>query len=295
VAVPSLDSTLQALLDGLMLGGVYALMTSGLALTFGVMRVANFAQGDFVTLGMYVAYMLWTFFGVDPYLGAIVVAALIMVAGSLVELGLLERLPQAAHQPQFILTLGLSVLIENIIQGVAGATPFSVNTSYSNSYAHVGSSIVFQTPEIYAAITAVIALVALQVFLQRTRFGRSLRATTDDPMAAEAVGVSIRTTRAIAFGIGTGLAGLAGCALSTFQLIQPTNGQSFLFLMFVAVLIGGVGSLLGATIGALIVGLVQALAVLVIPLQLDNGVIYLLLLVILFIRPFGLFGVRARV
>lgn len=293
--MPSLDTTVQALLDGLMLGGVYALMTSGLAVTFGVMRVANFAQGDFVALGMYVAYLLWTFLGIDPYIAAIVIAALIMALGILVELGLLERLPQGNHQPQFILTLGLSVLIENIVQWIAGATPFSVDTSYSNSYQYVGSSIVIQTPEIYAAITAIIALVALQVFLKRTRFGRSLRATTDDPMAAEAVGVSIRTTRAIAFGLGTGLAGLAGAALSTFQLIQPTDGQSFLFLMFVAVLIGGVGSILGATVGALIVGLVQAVAVLFLPLQLDNGVIYLLLLVILFIRPLGLFGVRARV
>jgi branched-chain amino acid transport system permease protein len=293
--MPSLDSSLQALLDGLLLGGVYALMTSGLALTFGVMRVANFAQGDFVALGMYAAYLLWRFLGLDPYLAAIGIAVVIMGAGILVELGLLERLPQGNHQPQFILTLGLSVLIENGIQGIAGATPFSVDTSYSNSYSHLGSSIVIQTPEIYAAITAVIALVGLYLFLNRTRFGRSLRATTDDPTAAEAVGVNIRSTRAVAFGLGTGLAGLAGAALSTFQLIQPTNGQSFLFLMFVAVLIGGVGSILGATIGAVIVGLVQALSVLVLPLQLDNGVIYLFLLVILFIRPFGLFGVRARV
>jgi branched-chain amino acid transport system permease protein len=293
--MPSLDSTVQAVLDGLMLGGVYALMTSGLALTFGVMRVANFAQGDFVALGMYVAYLGWTFLGFDPYLAAIAIAALIMVAGIIVELGLLERLPQGNHQPQFILTLGLSVVIENVIQSIAGATPFSVDTSYSNSYQHLNGTIVIQTPEIFAAIAAVVALVALQVFLKRTRFGRSLRATTDDPMAAESVGVSIRTTRAVAFGIGTGLAGLAGAALSTFQLIQPTDGQNFLFLMFVSVLIGGVGSILGATVGALIVGLVQAVVVLFLPLQLDNGVIYLLLLVILFIRPFGLFGVRARV
>jgi branched-chain amino acid transport system permease protein len=293
--MPTGDATLQALLDGLMLGGVYALMTSGLALTFGVMRVANFAQGDFVALGMYGGYLLWRYFGFDPYLVAIVVAVVIMAAGIVVELGLLERLPQGNHQPQFILTLGLSVLIENGVQAIAGATPYSVDTSYSNGYVHLGSDIVIQTPEIYAAITAVIALIALYLFLNRTRFGRSLRATTDDPMAAEAVGVNIRATRAVAFGIGTGLAGLAGCALCTFQLIQPTNGQTFLFLMFVAVLIGGVGSILGATVGAVIVGLVQAMSVLVLPLQLDNGVIYLLLLVILFIRPFGLFGVRARV
>lgn len=286
---------LQEVLDGLALGGVYALMASGLALLFGVMRLANFAQGDFVMLGMYGAYLAWRALGWDPYLAAIPIALVICGLGLAVEYGLLERLPVGEHQPQLLLTLGLSLVLENGVTVVMGATPLAVSTGYSGSYFHLGPSMVLNEPQIFAGIASILAMGGLYLFLNYSPLGRGLRATADDPSAASWVGVNVRHMRALAFGLGVGLAAAAGCAVATFDTMTPTGGQDFLFIMFVAVVLGGVGSIPGAALGAFLVAMLQALGTLVLPLQWDNGLIYALLIVVLLVRPNGIFGLRTRV
>jgi branched-chain amino acid transport system permease protein len=293
--VSGFAAVMQVLIDGAAIGGVYALMASGLALTFGVMRVANFAQGDFVMLGMYGAFLAWRTFGWDPYLAVIPLALLVFGFGAASEYGLLERLPVGQHNPQLLLTLGLSLVLQNGVLAVMGATPYGVSTSYGNSYFGMGSDLLLNKAQLLAGVASALAMTALYLFLGRTAVGRGLRATADDPSAASWSGINVRNMRALAFGIGAGLAAIAGCIVATFTTMTPTTGQDFLFVMFVAVVLGGVGSIPGAALGAMLVGIVQALATLVLPLQLDNGVIYTLLILVLLFRPNGIFGLKARV
>jgi branched-chain amino acid transport system permease protein len=288
-------SFLLALVSGIALGGVYALMSAGLSLIFGVMRLANFAQGDFVMLGMYGAYIAWQNFGWDPYLAIIPVAIIIGIFGGGIELAFIERLPIGNHNPQLLLTLGLSLVLENAVTAFKGSTPYVVSTSYSDSYWQPLKGLLIPEAQIYAGVASVIAMAVLYILLNRTRLGQALRATADDSDAASWVGINTRRMRGFGFGLGVAIAAAAGCALVTFNTATPTVGLNYLFIMFVSVVLGGVGSIPGSIIGAFLVGIVQSLATLVLPLQWDNGIVYLLLLLVLLVRPSGLFGLRVRV
>lgn len=288
-------SFLLALTSGIALGGVYALMSAGLSLIFGVMRLANFAQGDFVMLGMYGGYLAWSDLGWNPYLAAIPIAIIVGLFGGVIELGLIERLPRTNHNPQLLLTLGLSLVLENGVTALKGGTPYIVSTSYSDSYFKPLNGLLIPEAQIYAGAASLLAMGALYLLLNHTRLGQALRATADDSDAATWVGINTRLMRGLGFALGVGIAAAAGCALVTFNAASPTAGQDFLFIMFVSVVLGGVGSIPGSVIGAFLVGIVQSLATLVLPLEWDNGIVYLLLLLVLLVRPSGLFGLRARV
>jgi branched-chain amino acid transport system permease protein len=288
-------SFLLALTSGIALGGVYALMSAGLSLIFGIMRLANFAQGDFVMLGMYGAYMAWSAWGWNPYLSAIPVAIVIALVGGAIELGLIERLPIGNHNPQLLLTLGLSLVLENGVTALKGSTPYIVSTSYGGTYFQPVHGLLIPKAQVYAGVASVLAMGALYLLLNHSRLGQAMRATADDSDAASWVGINTRMMRGLGFGLGVGIAAAAGCALVTFNTVTPTAGQNFLFIMFVSVVLGGVGSIPGSVAGAFLVGIVQSLGTLVLPLQWDNGIVYLLLLLVLLVRPSGLFGLRVRV
>ena len=285
---------LQYVLDGLLLGGVYALLAAGLSLIFGVMRVINFAQGEFMMLGMYAAYLGTTLFGLDPYLVALPAAAFILLLGVLFATGLLERIPRGDQDAQLLLTLGLSLFLQNLAIALFGVTPHAVLRPYSNTLVPLGG-LYLHVSWLYACLASLLVMLALYLFLNRTWLGRALRATADDASAASYVGISVRRMHAIAFGIGVGLAALAGTLIATFHGVLPTVGQDFVLIMFVAVVLGGLGSIPGAVLGAFFVGLVQSLAGAAVPLQLQNAVVFVLFVVVLLLRPRGLFGLRTRV
>ena len=285
---------LQYVLDGLLLGGVYALLAAGLSLIFGVMRVINFAQGEFMMLGMYAAYLGTTLLGLDPYLVALPAAALILLLGVLFATGLLERIPRGDQDAQLLLTLGLSLFLQNLAIAIFGVTPHAVLRPYSNTLVPL-AGVYLHISWLYACLASLLVMLALYLFLNRTWLGRALRATADDASAASYVGISVRRMHAIAFGIGVGLAALAGTLIATFHGVLPTVGQDFVLIMFVAVVLGGLGSIPGAVLGAFFVGLVQSLAGAAMPLQLQNAVVFVLFVVVLLLRPRGLFGLRTRV
>ena len=285
---------LQYVLDGLLLGGVYALLAAGLSLIFGVMRVINFAQGEFMMLGMYAAYLGTSLLGLDPYLVALPAAAVILLLGVLFATGLLERIPRGDQDAQLLLTLGLSLFLQNLAIALFGVTPHAVLRPYSNTLIPLGG-LYLHVSWLYACLASLLVMLALYLFLNRTWLGRALRATADDASAASYVGISVRRMHAIAFGIGVGLAALAGTLIATFHGVLPTVGQDFVLIMFVAVVLGGLGSIPGAVLGAFFVGLVQSLAGAAVPLQLQNAVVFVLFVVVLLLRPRGLFGLRTRV
>ena len=286
------------MVTGLLVGGVYALMSIGLALIFGVMRVVNFAQGDFMMLGMYLTYWFAVGHGIDPLLGALVTIPPFFLLGLLVHRVLLVHVtgkgdPQREMDAQLILTLGLSLVITNAVTMILTPTPRGIKTTYATQAFAVGPVLVNEA-RAYACAMAIVLALAVYLLLTRTDLGKALRAAADDPQAAEYQGINVRTMHGVAFGIGIALVAAAGGLLATYYPIEPTVAVNFIVLMFVSVVLGGLGSIPGAFVGGIIIGLVQSLTLLVLPFQLQNAGVFIAFLLVLYLRPQGLFGRRAR-
>jgi branched-chain amino acid transport system permease protein len=288
----------QYVVTGLLVGGVYALMSIGLALIFGIMRVVNFAQGDFMMLGMYLTFYYAVALGIDPLLGALLSIPPFFVLGLLVHRAFLARVtgggdPNREMDAQLILTLGLSLVITNATTMILSPMPRSINAPYASKAFAVGPLLLNQA-RTYSFATALLLAAAVYVFLTRTDLGKALRAAADDPEAAGYQGIDVRTMHGVAFGIGIALVAAAGGLLASYHPIEPNVAVNFIVLMFVAVVLGGLGSIPGAFVGGIVIGLVQSLTLLLLPLQLQNVGVFVAFLVVLYVRPQGLFGRRAR-
>jgi branched-chain amino acid transport system permease protein len=290
----SLTTILQAIVGGLLLGGIYALLAAGLTLIFGVMRVINFAQAEFMMVGMFATYVLATGLGIDPLLLALPIGGILALLGMVLAQGLLERVPRGDHNAQLILTLGVSLVLQNLMLVVFGPTPRPVVRPYTNSY-WTPFDLFINEARLFACLASLVIMVALYLFLTRTWTGRAMRATADDPVAAGGVGINVRRTHVLAFMVGTGLAGVAGTLIVTFTAAAPSIGNDFIIIMFLAIVLGGLGSVAGATLGAFVVGLVQSISGVLLPLQLQNVMLFVVFVLILLVRPQGLFGLRQRV
>ncbi len=288
----------QYVVTGLLVGGVYALMSIGLALIFGVMRVVNFAQGDFMMLGMYLTYYFALGQGIDPLLGAVLTIPPFFLLGLLVHRVLLVHVTgggdaQREMDAQLILTLGLSLVITNATTMILSPTPRGIKTAYATQAFALGPVLVNEARS-YAFAMAILLAALVYVLLTRTDLGKALRAAADDPEAAGYQGINVRTMHGVAFGIGIALVAAAGGLLATYYPIEPNVGVNFIVLMFVAVVLGGLGSIPGAFVGGIVIGLVQSLTLLVLPFQLQNTGVFIAFLLVLYLRPQGLFGRRAR-
>jgi len=279
-------------------GGVYALMSIGLAVIFGVMRVVNFAQGDFMMLGMYLTYFYAVGLGIDPLLGALVTIPPFFLLGLAVHRVFLARVtgggdPSREMDAQLILTLGLSLIITNATTMILSPTPRGIRTTYATQAFAIGPLLLNQA-RTYAFLMALLLAAGMYVFLTRTDLGKALRAAADDPEAASYQAINVRAMHGVAFGVGIALVAAAGGLLATYYPIEPNVAVNFIVLMFVAVVLGGLGSIPGAFVGGIVIGLVQSLTLLVLPLQLQNVGVFVAFLVVLYVRPQGLFGRRAR-
>ena len=295
----------QALAAGLMVGGTYGLMCLGLGIIFGVMRVVNFAQGDFMMLGMYIAYYLVTGFGVlaflGPYVGPIVAATLagpiVFVVGWLLHRYLISQVTGVrvisteaeGHYAQIILTLGVALVLQNGGLLLFGSRPVSVQTPLSRESWELGLVFLNQARTV-AFVFAVGFALALYLFLSRSRLGKAIRAAADNPVAAAYVGVDVDRSYRIAFGLGVGITAVAGGLIASSQSFQPYIGFDFVIVMYAGVVLGGMGSILGSFWGGLTIGLVQQMSTLVLPYQLQNTAIFVVFLLIIFLRPHGMFG-----
>ena len=288
----------QYVATGLLVGGVYALMSIGLALIFGIMRVVNFAQGDFMMLGMYLTFYYAVALGIDPLLGALLSIPPFFVLGLLVHRAFLARVtgggdPNREMDAQLILTLGLSLVITNATTMILSPMPRAINAPYATRAFEAGPLLLNQARS-YSFAIALLLAGAVYVFLTRTDLGKALRAAADDPEAAGYQGIDVRRMHGVAFGIGIALVAAAGGLLASYHPIEPNVAVNFIVLMFVAVVLGGLGSIPGAFVGGIVIGLVQSLTLLLLPLQLQNVGVFVAFLIVLYVRPQGLFGRRAR-
>jgi branched-chain amino acid transport system permease protein len=295
----------QALAAGLLVGGIYGLMCVGLGLIFGVMRVVNFAQGDFMMLGMYAAYYLVTGFGVlaflgpyvGPVVGALLAGPIVFAIGWLLHKFLIARVTGArvvsaeaeGHYAQIILTLGIALVLANGGLILFGSTPLSVRTPLSRESWELSLIFLNQARTVGFVIAALCAI-SLYVFLTRTNLGKTLRAAADNPIAAAYVGINVDRSHRFAFGLGVGVTAIAGGLIAMSQSFQPYIGFDFVIVMYAGVVLGGMGSILGAFWGGLTIGLVQQMSTLILPYQLQNTAIFMVFLLIVFFRPQGMFG-----
>lgn len=288
-----MDPTLiaQSLVSGVLFGGVYSLMAVGLTLIFGVMRVVNFAHGDMMVWGMYLAWLLATRLGVDPTLGFLACAAALFVLGVLVQRGLVERIQNAPHEMQILLLLGVALVLENTALVAFGPDPQRVRSSLARATLWIGP--VFIDVARAAAFAAALALTsALWIFLRRTDLGRAMRATADNPYGALVVGTDVRRVYAMAFGIGAACVGAAGALVSPILPFSPSLGLSSSVTSFNIVIIGGLGSLPGAFAGGLLVSVAESLGAAFLAPSMKELVSFGILILILLFRPTGLFGRR---
>lgn len=307
----SVESVLQAAAAGLLVGCIYGVMCTGLSIIFGIMRVINFAQGEFLMLGMYFTYYLVTSPMVAGSLGtnSAVYAAAILAAvpfyfvGVGFHRGFLSGVTGSkslgmegeGHHAQLILTLGISLTLQNAALIFFGSTPLGLRTPLASQAwelslpADFGSIFINRARGI-AALLSIAVSIALYLFMSRAKLGKALRAAADNPEAATYMGIDVQRCHRIAFGLGTAITAIAGGFVATYYPLQPYVGLEFIVIMYAGVVLGGVESIVGAFWGGLIIGLVQQMSTLVLPYQLQATAIFAVLLIVMMVRPQGLFG-----
>jgi branched-chain amino acid transport system permease protein len=280
---------LQAVLSGVLVGGVYALIGIGLTLVFGVMRVINFAHGELVMLGMYATWFLFVKLGWDPYLSILVVAPLLFLWGALLQVAVIDRALSALPQNQILLTIGLGLVMSNAVMLGFTSDYRILTTSYSSSSYDLYGLSVSQPLLLSFAVTAGITAL-LYAFLLRTDTGQAIRATAQDRLAAQLMGIDVRRMSLLAFGLGAALAGTAGALVAPTYYIFPQVGAAFTLKAFVIVVLGGMGSVVGATLAGVLIGVTESLAAVYVASGLKELVVYALFLVVLLVKPSGLLG-----
>lgn len=287
------QTIIQSLASGLLMGLLYGLIAVGLSLIFGLMDVVNFAHGEFLMLAMYLTFFLFVFFAVDPLLSVPLVAAGMFVFGAVIYI-LVVRFAMRAKSNigmvQIFATFGLAIAIRGLAQFFFTPDYRSIPNSILGGKTVSLGGIFLPVPQLVGGLIAIAAFCALYFFIRKTDFGRALEATREDAGAVALVGIDKNKVFALGWGLGAALVGLAGAVMAIFFYIYPDVGASFALIAYVTVALGGFGSVFGAFAGGIIVGLVEAGTALVLPPSLKAVGIYAVYLLVVFIRPRGLFG-----
>ena len=285
---------IQALSSGTLIGGVYALAAIGLSLVFGVMRISNFAHGDLMMVGMYLTYIMFTVLGIDPFISVIFTMPLMFLFGVFIQKTFINRVINAPHQNQILLTIGLGLIISNATLLIFTGDYKILTTNYSSASFDI-MDISISAPMVVSFIVTSIITEIVYFFLMKTDLGRALRATAQDREAAQLMGINVKRISMIAFGLGTALAGAAGALIAPTYYIHPLAGHSFLLKSFTICVLGGLGSIPGAAIGGIIIGIIEAMSSTYISTDWKDVVVFGVFIAVLLLRPAGLFAAKGRV
>ena len=283
-----MENLLTVLVFGILLGGIYGLVSIGLNLIFGVVRIVNFAQGELVMFGMYGSYFAYAQWGINPYLSVFIVAPLVGLIGVAIQRLVIQPLHNESNM-QIFATFGLLMLFQNLMLAVSRGEAYSVGGPVGAAVLEIGN-MKLSLVRVITLVAVTLITIGLHLFLARTMTGKSIRAVTQDKRAARAMGINVEKTFLITFGIGAALAGMAGAMLTPIYSITPAVGGNFILAAFAVVVLGGLGSVWGAYLGGLIVGVVEALAGYYIDPVLRSAVWFVIFLIVLIVRPAGLMG-----
>ncbi len=281
-----------AAINGLLLGGIYTLVASGLTLIYGVLHIINFAHGSMLMLAMFGVYYLLTLLHIDPYLSMFIMVPAMFVFGYVLYKGLIGRMASGKDENILLVTLGLSILIENLALMFFKADSRTILVSYSDTMVQVGPAFV-PLPKLISFGVAMVLCAALGLFMQRTDTGRAIRAVAKERVGARLVGIDVDRIFAISYGIGLATLGAAASLMMPIFYVSPTVGHVFVLVAFTVVVLGGMGSFLGAVVGGLIIGLTESFGGLFLGESMGQIGISLIFILILLFRPQGLFGAKA--
>ncbi len=281
---------LQILINGLLKGGLYALMAMGMSLIWGVMDIINIAHGSFLMLGAFTTYWLFSLFGIDPFLSLVFSVGILFIFGYGVQKYLINLVIRASAFITLILAFGIEIFINNAALVMWTADVRKVKVSYGASNFNIGSMVTIPTVRLLAFLLVIIISVGFFVLLNRTNLGRSIRATAQDLDAARLVGVDVARTYAVTFGLGVGAAGAAGTLWSILFPISPMMGGVLTLKSFVVVIIGGLGSMMGPILGGLTLGIAEALGTNWFGATYENLISFTILVLVLILRPKGILG-----
>jgi len=279
----------QTVASGVLTGGVYAMVGIGLSLIFGVMRIVNFAHGEFMAVGMYIAFALFRSLHLDPYLSLIVVAPAGFLLGAVVERVLLAPIQNAAEHSLILMTVGVGLILSNALLLIFGAHPETIYTSYSTQTVRI-AAITLSVPLLVSFLLTIIVVAALFLVLTRTDLGRAIRASAQNRDAAELQGIDTRLVQTAVFGIGIVLSMAAGVLLLPALYVFPTVGGIFTLKAFVVTVLGGMGSIVGAIWGGLLLGVVESVGAGLGATGYRDAFGLIAFLLVLLVRPQGLFG-----
>ncbi len=284
-----MSATLVAnvIIAGLLTGLVYGLMALGLSVIFGVVRVVNFAHGEMMTIAMYAAVLLFGAFKLDPILAALPVAALFFALGYALQAGLINPFITRPEHSQFILLVAVATILSNVMLMVFGPDARNVQTDYQLDSWALGQIIVDKA-RVFAALSALVTAAGLFAFFRFSRTGTAIRACADNHLGARIVGLNVKHLYAFTFGIGAACVAVAGCMMTLLVEVAPSVGPSYTLLGFVIVIVGGLGSMPGALLGGVLIGVSEALAGLFIDPSAKSMISFALLIVVLLFRPQGL-------
>jgi branched-chain amino acid transport system permease protein len=286
-----LDVYLNVAVGGVLTGLVYGLMALGLSVIFGVVRVVNFAHGEMMTIAMFIAVVLCSAFRLDPLLLLIPIAAVMFVFGYVLQLGLINPFITRPEYSQFLLLVALAIIITNGLLIIFGPDARSVQTAYGFESFQIGPMII-DAAKVYAGLAAIVFAIALFAFFRFTLIGKAIRACADNYTGALVVGLDVKRLYALTFGLGAACVGAAGTMLTLVIDATPMLGPSYTLLAFVIVITGGLGSMPGALIGGVLIGLTEALAGLLFTPSAKSMFAFAILVLVLLFRPQGLLGKR---
>lgn len=288
-----LGYVLNSIVSGVLIGSIYSLIAMGLALIWGIMDIINFAQGDYMMLGSFTTYWLLVLAGVDPLLSIPLSFLVVFALGVLTQRFVVERVLNAPVVSQITATFALLLMIRYGAEAAFGPYTRRVIVPYAEVIYRIGS-ISLQLPRLIAFAISLAVAVAFYVFLKTTYTGIALRAVSQNRMAAYLMGIDVKRMYRIAFGMGVGISAVGGTLIATFLPIYPEIGGFYALIAFIVVVFGGFGSVFGAYISGIIIGVTESVSALFIPPSLKDVVAFLLFILIILVKPTGLFGAEQR-
>ncbi len=280
---------LQIVVSGMLLGGVYALFATGLNLIFGVMKIINLGHGELMMLGAYITFFLFTEAGINPLLSIPLTAAAVGLIGVVLQFALVERVVGQPIINSLLLTFGLSTLMMGVALNLWTSNYRSVNYAALSGSWDIGG-VAISKGRAVAFVISLLVTGGMWLFLNRSTFGKAIRATSEHPQVAQLCGIDIRKVRYVTFGLGSAMAAVAGALISIIFTINPEMGRMFIGKGFAIIVLGGLGSYVGALLGAIVLGVGETVTAYFTSTQLSEGVAYLILLLVLIVRPSGFFG-----
>jgi len=281
-----------SLLNGLTTGAVYALIALGLTLIYGVLHIINFAHGAALMVALYAVYLLKEQFGIDPYLALPLVVPAMFVLGYALQRGIINRASHGKDENILLVTLGISIVMENIAQLLFSSDTRTIETAYTLSTVAIGPAMI-AVPKLVSFGGALVVSALLLWTIGATDLGRAIRAVAKEKHGAKLMGIDVDHVYAMSFGIGLACLGAAACFLLPAYYVNPQVGGGFVLVAFTVVVLGGMGSFAGALIGGLLIGVVESLGGLYLGESLGQIGIFVIFIAVLLFRPQGLFGARA--